>query len=95
MWNPGAVRRLSRGNVQMEFQDGAAGELQGFLRLSLLTCPVALFPATSESEKVSFNQINKNTGQRIKYATRQECHQQRKRSSAWRSCMVGSFTMMK
>jgi DNA end-binding protein Ku len=29
---------------------------------------VALFPATSESEKVSFNQINKNTGHRIKYA---------------------------
>jgi DNA end-binding protein Ku len=41
---------------------------KGFLRLSLVTCPVALFPATSESEKVRFNQINKNTGHRIKYA---------------------------
>jgi DNA end-binding protein Ku len=41
---------------------------KGFLRLSLVTCPVALFPATSETEKVSFNQINKNTGHRIKYA---------------------------
>jgi DNA end-binding protein Ku len=41
---------------------------KGFQRLSLVTCPVALFPATSESEKVSFNQINKNTGHRIKYA---------------------------
>ena len=40
---------------------------KGFLRLSLVTCPVALFPATSESEKVSFNQINKKTGHRIKY----------------------------
>jgi DNA end-binding protein Ku len=40
---------------------------KGFLRLSLVTCPVALFPATSESEKVSFNQINKATGHRIKY----------------------------
>jgi non-homologous end joining protein Ku len=29
---------------------------RGFLRLSLVTCPIALFPATSESEKVSFNQ---------------------------------------
>jgi len=28
---------------------------KGFLRLSLVTCPVALYPATSESEKVSFN----------------------------------------
>lgn len=40
---------------------------KGYLRLSLVTCPVALFPATSESEKVSFNQINKRTGNRIKY----------------------------
>jgi DNA end-binding protein Ku len=41
---------------------------KGFLRLSLVTCPVALFPATSDSEKVSFNQINRKTGHRIKYA---------------------------
>jgi DNA end-binding protein Ku len=38
------------------------------LRLSLVTCPVALYPATSDSEKVSFNQINRKTGHRIKYA---------------------------
>jgi DNA end-binding protein Ku len=41
---------------------------KGFLRLSLVTCPVALYPATSESEKISFNQLNRNTGHRIKYA---------------------------
>jgi DNA end-binding protein Ku len=41
---------------------------KGFLRLSLVTCPVALFPATSDSEKISFNQINRKTGHRIKYA---------------------------
>jgi DNA end-binding protein Ku len=41
---------------------------KGFLRLSLVTCPVALYPATSESEKVSFNQVNRKTGHRIKYA---------------------------
>jgi DNA end-binding protein Ku len=40
---------------------------KGFLRLSLVTCPVALYPATSESEKISFNQINRQTGHRIKY----------------------------
>ena len=40
---------------------------KGFLRLSLVTCPIALFPATSDSEKVSFNQINRKTGHRIKY----------------------------
>jgi DNA end-binding protein Ku len=40
---------------------------KGFLRLSLVNCPIALFPATSESEKISFNQINRKTGHRIKY----------------------------
>ena len=38
---------------------------KGFLRLSLVTCPVALYPATSDTEKVSFNQINRKTGQVI------------------------------
>jgi DNA end-binding protein Ku len=33
-----------------------------------VTCPVALYPATSDTEKVSFNQINRKTGHRIKYA---------------------------
>ena len=40
---------------------------KGYLRLSLVTCPIALFPATSEAEKISFNQINRKTGHRIKY----------------------------
>jgi DNA end-binding protein Ku len=40
---------------------------KGFLRLSLVTWPIALFPATSESEKISFNQLNKKTGNRIRY----------------------------
>src|ERR1700739_1037863 len=41
---------------------------KGFLRLSLVTCPVALYPATSDTEKVSFNQTTRKTGHRIKYA---------------------------
>jgi len=40
---------------------------KGFLRLSLVTCPVALYPAASDSEKISFNQINRKTGHRIRY----------------------------
>jgi len=40
---------------------------KGFLSLSLVTCPVALYPATSDADKISFNQINKKTGHRIKY----------------------------
>src|ERR1700704_6965002 len=40
---------------------------KGYLKLSLVSCPIALFPATSEREKVSFHQLNKTTGHRIKY----------------------------
>src|SRR6201989_1811268 len=40
---------------------------KGFLPRSLVSCPVALYPATSESEKISFNQLNKQTGHRIRY----------------------------
>jgi DNA end-binding protein Ku len=39
---------------------------KGYLRLSLVSCPIALFPATSPSERVRFNQINKETGNRIR-----------------------------
>jgi DNA end-binding protein Ku len=40
---------------------------KSFLRLSLVTCPLALYPATSDTENISFNQINRNTGHRAKY----------------------------
>jgi DNA end-binding protein Ku len=40
---------------------------KGYLKLSLVSCPIALYPATSASERVSFNQLNKNTGNRIRY----------------------------
>lgn len=40
---------------------------KSFLRLSLMTCPLALHPATSDTAKISFNQINRNTGRRTKY----------------------------
>ena len=39
---------------------------KGYLRLSLVSCPILLYPSTLESEKVRFNQINKGTGHRIK-----------------------------
>ena len=40
---------------------------KGYLRLSLVSCPIALYPATSEREKISFNQLNRETGHRIRY----------------------------
>jgi DNA end-binding protein Ku len=38
---------------------------KGYLKLSLVTCPVAMTPATSESEKVRFHTLNKETGNRV------------------------------
>ena len=42
---------------------------EGHLRLSLVTCPVALYPATTEAETVRFNLINPQTNNRIKMKT--------------------------
>ena len=42
---------------------------EGHLRLSLVTCPVALYPATTEAETVRFNLINPVTNNRIKMKT--------------------------
>jgi DNA end-binding protein Ku len=39
---------------------------KGFLKLSLVSCSVALYTATSTSERVRFNIINKKTGNRIR-----------------------------
>lgn len=39
---------------------------KGYLKLSLVTCPVALFPASSQSEKTRFHQINRKTGNRLR-----------------------------
>jgi DNA end-binding protein Ku len=38
----------------------------GFLRLSLVSCPIYISPATSERERISLNQINPKTGNRIR-----------------------------
>jgi DNA end-binding protein Ku len=42
---------------------------EGHLRLSLVTCPVALWPATSEAETIRFNLINPKTNNRIRMQT--------------------------
>src|SRR5580698_9207511 len=39
---------------------------KGYLKLSLVSCPIALYPAASSAERVSFNRINKKTGNRLK-----------------------------
>jgi DNA end-binding protein Ku len=39
---------------------------KGYLKLSLVSCPVALFPATTTSERVSFRTLNRDTGNRVR-----------------------------
>jgi DNA end-binding protein Ku len=39
---------------------------KGYLKLSLVTCPVALYPASNQSEKTHFHQINRKTGNRLR-----------------------------
>jgi len=39
---------------------------KGYLRLALVTCPVAFYSGTSSTERVSFRQVNKKTGNRLR-----------------------------
>jgi len=39
---------------------------KGFLKLSLVSCSVALYPASSSSSRVRFNTLNRKTGNRLK-----------------------------
>jgi DNA end-binding protein Ku len=40
---------------------------KGYLRLSLVSCPIMLYPATTEREKIRFHQLHRDTGHRIRY----------------------------
>jgi DNA end-binding protein Ku len=39
---------------------------RGYLKLSLVSCPIVLYPATSSAERIAFRQINKKTGNRLR-----------------------------
>jgi len=39
---------------------------KGHLKLSLVSCPIALYPAVDASERVSFRQVNRETGNRLR-----------------------------
>jgi DNA end-binding protein Ku len=39
---------------------------KGYLKLSLVSCPITLAPATSSADKISFHRINKKTGHRLR-----------------------------
>src|SRR3954451_17671551 len=40
---------------------------KGYLKLSLVTSPIALYPAITPAERVSFRQVNKETGNRLRH----------------------------
>jgi DNA end-binding protein Ku len=44
----------------------ARANWKGYLKLSLVSCAVALYPATSSSSRVRFNTLNRATGNRVK-----------------------------
>src|SRR5208337_732904 len=39
---------------------------KGYLKLSLVSCPIALHTACSTAERIAFHQINKATGNRLR-----------------------------
>ena len=39
---------------------------KGSLKLSLVSCPIALYPAIAAAERISFRQVNRQTGNRVR-----------------------------
>jgi DNA end-binding protein Ku len=44
----------------------ARSHWNGYLKLSLVSCPIALYPAISAAERISFRQVNRETGHRLR-----------------------------
>jgi DNA end-binding protein Ku len=40
---------------------------KGYLKLSLVSCPIALYPAISAAERIAFRQVNRATGNRLRH----------------------------
>ena len=63
------ARSKERGRHPKPHPSASAAESRqfwkGYLRLSLVTCPVAMSPATSETEKVRFHTLSRQTGDRV------------------------------
>jgi DNA end-binding protein Ku len=44
----------------------ARSHWNGYLKLSLVSCSIALYPAILAAERVSFRQVNRETGHRLR-----------------------------
>jgi Ku protein len=65
---PPSVESACRVPVVLEFPVPASRAYwKGFLKLSFVSCPIALYPATSAAERLSFRQVNRRTGHRLKH----------------------------
>jgi Ku protein len=40
---------------------------KGYLKLSRVSCPISLFPAVDAGERISFRQVNRATGNRLRH----------------------------
>src|SRR3954453_10622730 len=66
-FDSGLSRNDSRPQViESEYTMAARANWKGYLKLSLVSCAVALYPATSSSSRVRFHTINRATGNRVK-----------------------------
>jgi DNA end-binding protein Ku len=63
----GVVTPVSRPSEQEQLAMAARAYWQGQIRLALVSIPVQVFSATKSAARVSFNQIHKPTGKRIRY----------------------------
>jgi hypothetical protein len=59
-------RKATLIEIRQALSNGAACELEGLPSAFAVSCPIALYPASSLSEKVSFHWINWKTGSRLK-----------------------------
>src|SRR6266511_3650676 len=67
-WNPACRWGVSFGwGAQGSCVMAPRANWKGYLKLSLVSCSVALFPATTTRERVRFNIINRETGHRVRY----------------------------
>jgi DNA end-binding protein Ku len=65
-WSCGKMRRRICNLRTWSFEMAPRPNWKGYLKLSLVSCPVALYPATTTSERVSFRTLNRETGNRVR-----------------------------
>src|SRR5216683_5919155 len=54
-----------RGGGAEGFSIAPRAYCKGYLKLSQVSCPIALYPASSDAERISFSRINRKTGNRL------------------------------